>query len=280
MIVPSLIHFSFNNGLPTERGYGIPMATDIAFALGVLSLAGSRIPVALKIFLTAFAIIDDLGAIAVIAIFYTSHFSFLYFGLAIALWVSLFVLGRKTSAGPAVYLMGGVLLWYFLLRSGIHPTISGVLLAFAIPFRSRNGKSLSDKLQERLHIPVAFFILPLFALANTAIVLPQNIAASISTPNSLGIMLGLFLGKPIGIIGASLLAISLGWGSLSASITRKHLIGVGILGGIGFTMSIFITDLAFQDRAIAVASRISILIASAVAAVIGWVLLRSGKTVA
>ena len=174
MAVPALLHFLFNKGTDTQSGFGIPMATDIAFALGILSLAGKSIPVSLKIFLTALAIIDDLGAITVIALFYTKGFSFLYFGSAIGIFFLLFILGKRRVYSLPLYLIGGVIMWYLMLKSGVHATIAGVLLAFAIPFHKDDDKNPSYHLQHALHYPVAFIIMPVFALANTAIVFPKN----------------------------------------------------------------------------------------------------------
>ena len=274
MLFPALIHFAFNGGTPTENGFGIPMATDIAFALGVLSLAGERVPLSLKIFLTALAIIDDLGAIAVIAIFYTSGFLIWYFLGAILMFVLLFVAGKLKLFSLPIYILGGIIMWYCMLKSGVHSTIAGVLLAFAIPFRRSEGKNPSYTLQHRLHYPVAFFILPLFALANTAIVFPDNLLASFTSNNSLGIMLGLFVGKFIGIFLVVILATRLNIASLSPDLTRMHILGISLLGGIGFTMSIFITNLAFTDAEVITASKISILFASLVAALAGLFILK------
>jgi Na+:H+ antiporter, NhaA family len=272
--VPAGIHFAFNGGTPTQAGFGIPMATDIAFALGILSLAGKRVPVSLKIFLTALAIIDDLGAIAVIALFYSKGFSWLYFGSALGVFGLLYLLGRLKVCRLWIYLLGGVVLWYLMLKSGIHATIAGVLLAFAIPFHPNDASNISFKLQKALHYPVAFFILPLFALANTAIVFPPDLLASFTTRNSLGIMLGLAVGKCIGIFGFSYLAVRTRLAGLSEGLTWKRIFGVSLLGGIGFTMSIFITNLAFTDAGLIAASKMSILLASMVAALVGLFILK------
>jgi Na+:H+ antiporter, NhaA family len=274
MLFPALIHFLFNIGTATEAGFGIPMATDIAFALGILSLGGNRIPVSLKIFLTALAIIDDLGAITVIALFYTEGFSVLYFLSSLLIFAILFFLGKKKVTGLTVYLLGGIIMWYLMLKSGVHATIAGVLLAFAIPFNKNVNDNLSFKLQHRLHYPVAFFILPLFALANTAIIFPPDLTGSLLQRNSLGIIIGLIAGKFIGIFLASLLAVKLKIASLSEELQWMHIAGISFLGGIGFTMSIFITNLAFTDQAVVTASKISILFASCTAAIIGFMLLK------
>lgn len=278
MLFPALIHFIFNAGSSTQSGFGIPMATDIAFALGILSLAGKRIPLALKIFLTALAIIDDLGAITVIALFYSKGFSVYYFLGAMLVFLLLFIAGRKKMYYLPVYLVGGIIMWYCMLKSGVHATIAGVLLAFAIPFQQTTGGGLSYRLQHFLHKPVAFIIMPVFALANTAIVFPANLLQSFSTPNSIGIMAGLVLGKLGGIFLVSWLAIKMKVASPADGIGWTHLLGASLLGGIGFTMSIFITNLAFGDETIIIASKMSILLASVIAAVLGLLVLKLSQS--
>lgn len=275
MLFPALIHFVLNAGTDTQAGFGIPMATDIAFALGILSLAGKRIPLSLKIFLTALAIIDDLGAIAVIAVFYTKYFSLYYFAAALLLFAALFTAGRKKMYSMPVYLLGGIIMWYCMLKSGVHATIAGVLLAFAIPFQKEKAQGLSYKLQHFLHKPVAFIILPIFALANTAIIFPEDLRSSFSSNNAIGIMAGLVLGKFAGIFIVSWLAVKMKIAQLSADVNWGHLAGVSLLGGIGFTMSIFITNLAFTDTAVVTASKMSILLASVNAAVLGLLILKA-----
>ncbi|MFL5773311.1 MAG: Na+/H+ antiporter NhaA [Flavisolibacter sp.] len=274
MIFPALIHFLFNAGSATQSGFGIPMATDIAFALGILSLAGKNIPVALKIFLTALAIIDDLGAITVIAFFYSKNFMVAYLLAALGILLLLFILRKLKVYSLWVYLTGGIIMWYCMLQSGVHASIAGVLLAFAIPFHQDNKKSPSYKLQHFLHRPVAFIIIPIFALANTAIVFPDDILGSFITKNSIGIMAGLLVGKFTGIFLVSYLAVKSKVASLSPELNWKHILGVSILGGIGFTMSIFITNLAFIDHDIITASKMSILLASLCSALLGLVILR------
>ena len=269
MIVPAVIHFMLNRGSSAQDGFGIPMATDIAFALGVLSLAGKRVPFALKIFLTAFAIIDDLGAILIIAIFYTSEISWLNLGIALVIFSGLLIMGRLQVYNLLFYLIPGIVMWYFMLQSGVHATISGVLLAFAIPFGKGDQNSLSGKLQHFLHKPVAFIIIPLFALANTCILFKPGIFSHLMDRNSLGILFGLFAGKPIGIFLLSWIAIRFRVGRLQQGVTLKHLLGAGILGGIGFTMSVFITLLAFPDGEIIAVSKISILLASLLSGIAG-----------
>ncbi len=274
VLTPALIHFTFNHGTPTQAGVGIPMATDIAFALGVLALLGNRIPLSLKIFLAALAIIDDLAAIVVIAVFYVGSFSLINFLLALGLLVVLLGLNRLGVRHLAIYLLIGLFVWYFMLRSGIHATIAGVLLAFVIPFGKGEASSPSHRLEHFLHKPVVFFILPIFALANTGIALGGNWLAGLVTYNSLGIFLGLLLGKPIGITLFSFLAIKVGLSQLPTGVTWKQIFGVSVLGGIGFTMSIFITLLAFDQADIIQSSKITILLTSLLAGLVGFFILQ------
>ncbi|MBM3915934.1 MAG: Na+/H+ antiporter NhaA [Sphingomonadales bacterium] len=269
MLLPALIHYLFNRNTPTASGFGIPMATDIAFALGILSLAGKAVPAALKIFLAALAIIDDLGAILVIALFYTEQLSFGYLLIALGIFALLFWAGKKGFSMLPVYLLAGLVMWYCMLRSGVHATISGVLLAFAIPFGSGGDRSISARLQHALHPLTAFFILPLFALANTGIELSADLPVTLLSLNSLGIMSGLVMGKPLGILLFCKLAISAGWAALPAGVNWKHIAAVGLLAGIGFTMSIFITLLAFSDVQTVVSAKLAILVASTCAALLG-----------
>jgi Na+:H+ antiporter, NhaA family len=277
MIVPALLHFIFNAGTNTQSGFGIPMATDIAFALGMLSLAGKKVPVSLKIFLTALAIIDDLGAISIIALFYTKSFSLYFFLGAMSVFLILFALGKLKVYWLPVYLAGGVVMWYFMLKSGVHATIAGVLLAFAIPFHREDDKNPSYHLQHFLHYPVAFIILPIFALANTAIIFPDKILQSFTRLNSIGIITGLVVGKFLGIFLFSFLAVKVKMASLSPDMNWRQIASVACLGGIGFTMSIFITNLAFNDPAIVNDSKISILLASLLASLIGLSILKTAK---
>lgn len=277
--VPAAIHFAFNNGTPTQSGLGIPMATDIAFALGVLALLGSRIPTSLKIFLTALAVMDDLGAIIVIALFYTAQLTLVYLLAACAVLGLMLVLNRVfrvMSLTP--YLIAGALMWFLMLNSGIHATIAGVLLAFAIPFSARQDDedSPSHRLEHVLHKPVTFIVLPLFALANTGIVIGADWTQELMSLNSLGILGGLVIGKPLGITLVTLLAIGIGICQLPDDLNWTHIVGAGLLGGIGFTMSIFITNLAFVGQADMInASKMSILLGSLTAGTLGFVWLRA-----
>lgn len=273
MIVPATIFLLFNVGSVTQSGAGIPMATDIAFALGILSLLGSKVPFSLKVFLTALAVIDDLGAIIIIAIFYTKTLSFTNLFIALGVFGLLLVFNRMKVKNLIPYLIGGVVMWYFMLNSGVHATITGVLLAFAIPFGNGDKKSTSYILQHRLHKPVAFIILPIFALANTAIHINPNITQTLSENYSLGIMLGLIIGKPVGIFLMTLFAVAIGLSKLPNDLNWKSILGVGFLGGIGFTMSIFITLLAFDNEWIINNAKLSILLASLIAGLIGYVFL-------
>lgn len=280
MIVPSLIHFIINRGTATQPGFAIPMATDIAFALGVLALAGNKIPTSVKVFLAALAIIDDIGAIVVIAFFYTKTIAFMYLMFALIIFTLLLVFNKMHVKNLLFYLVPGAFMWYCFLQSGVHATLAGVLLAFAIPFHNKDEQNVSLKLQSFLHKPVAFFIVPVFALVNTAIILPGNFIESLSNSNSIGIIIGLFAGKVLGIFSFPWLLIKTGRATLQEGIDLKLLTGIGFLGGIGFTMSMFISNLAFEDSSLVVASKLSILTGSALSAVTGLVILkRSTATV-
>lgn len=276
--VPALIHFFLNNGTPSQAGIGIPMATDIAFALGALALLGNRVPASLKVFVVAFAVIDDLCAIIVIAIFYTAQLSVWYLAAALAVWAMLITCNRFFKVMSLVpYLLGGVLMWFLMLKSGVHATIAGVLLAFAIPFSAKEDdeESPSHKLENFLHKPVAFVILPIFALANTGIVIGANWSDSLISANSSGIIVGLVLGKPLGIALLSFVVVTIGICRLPLDLNWKHIFGAGLLGGIGFTMSIFITNLAFVSNSEMInASKMAILLASLTAGTIGFLWLK------
>ena len=278
IIGPALIHFSLNRGTATQAGIGIPMATDIAFALGVLALLGSRVPASLKIFLTALAVMDDLVAIIIIAVFYTSQLSLAYLIGALAVFSLLVALNRFLRVmSLAPYLLGGALMWLLMLKSGVHATIAGVLLAFAIPFSARedDAGSPSHRLEHFLHKPVAFIILPIFALVNTGIVIGGDWAQNLTSANSAGIIGGLGLGKPLGITLLSFVAVSVGVCRLPLDLNWKHVFGAGLLGGIGFTMSIFITNLAFAENSEMInASKMAILLASLTAGTIGFLWLK------
>jgi Na+:H+ antiporter, NhaA family len=274
MIIPAGIFLLFNFGTSTQPGAGIPMATDIAFALGALSLLGKRVPASMKIFLAALAVIDDLGAILVIAIFYTSTLHWANLFISLGIFLLLLVFNRMKVRNLIPYFAGGIAMWYFMLHSGVHATITGVLLAFAIPFGNGDERSASYLLQKFLHKPVAFIILPVFALANTAILFTAGFREAIVSDYSIGVALGLIAGKPLGIFLFSFIAVRLGVSKLPAGLTWKSVIGVGFLGGIGFTMSIFITLLAFTNEAIVNNIKLVILLASLIAGITGFVALK------
>ncbi len=278
MIFPALIYLLFNFNHPESiSGVGIPTATDIAFAIAIMGLLGDRVPPALKVFLTALAIIDDLGAIIVIGIFYGNGFSGLYLLLTALICFALYLLNRKGNENFWIYLILGLFLWFCMLHSGIHATLAGVILAFALPFKSGSPATLSYRIEHKIQWPVTYIILPLFALSNTAIAINSEITGALFSPESLGIFFGLLIGKPIGIFFFSLLAIRLGIASLSSSINKTMIFGAGILGGIGFTMAMFVDNLAFTDTQQIDLGKISILLASTTAAVLGFLLLNLAK---
>lgn len=275
MVIPALIYYLFNNNTEFQDGIGIPMATDIAFAIGILSLLGNKVPTSLKVFLTALAVIDDLGAIIVIGLFYSKDIQTTNLFISLGFFGVLLLLNRLKVYKLWPYLIGGVFMWYFMLNSGVHATITGVLLAFAIPFEKGDKNSISYQLEHWLHKPVAFVILPIFALANTAIVLNFNPGENLLPTYALGIIIGLVLGKPIGVTLFSYLAVKLKAATLPKDLNWKKVFGAGILGGIGFTMSIFITLLAFHDSAVINNAKLFIIIASGIAGIAGLFFLRS-----
>ena len=302
MIVPALIYAALNATRAGAAGWGIPMATDIAFALGILALAGSRVPIGLKVFLTAFAILDDLCAVIVIALFYTASLSMPALAAAGVLTLVLVALNRARVESLVPYLIVGVLLWVALLSSGLHATIAGVILAFAIPARRRvNAAELlvltskgqqeaihrldlaSDavqgpllRLEHALHATVAFVIVPLFALANAGVRI-DNAAEMLSSSVTVGVVLGLVLGKPIGITAFSWLAIRFLGAAMPANVSFRQLHAVSWIGGIGFTMSLFISGLAFGASPLLDAAKVGILGASLAAGVAGYTLLRRSR---
>jgi NhaA family Na+:H+ antiporter len=273
MIVPAIIYALFNYKEATITGWGIPMATDIAFALGILSLVGRKAPKGIIVFLTALAIVDDLGAIIVIAVFYTSQISWSALIFAIIILSILILSNRFGVKFPAVYIILGILLWLCVLKSGIHATIAGVLLGMVLP----SGKNVHDfensilhKLEHILTPWSSFVIMPIFALANSGIAIDINsLSAGIFEPVSLGIIFGLFAGKQIGIFGASYILVKLNIASLPEKVTKRHLYGASVLGGIGFTMSLFVSSLSFADQTVLNQAKISIMIASILAAILG-----------
>ncbi|MFC0778635.1 Na+/H+ antiporter NhaA [Flavobacterium sp. HJSW_4] len=272
--VPALIYAFFNGGDSlTAKGWGIPMATDIAFALGILSLLGNKVPSGLKIFLAALAIVDDLIAILVIAIFYSSELNFVYLGYAGALFVLLIIFNRTGIKNLLFYLVPGVVIWYFIHHSGIHATIAGVLVAITLPTNEEDTDSPLEKLEHALTRPVNFIIMPVFALVNTNITFESTMVEGLFSNLGLGIILGLFLGKPIGIFAMSWLSVKLKIAQLPESTTWTHVLGLGLLGGIGFTMSIFIALLSFGDLLHQNEAKFAILIASTIAGISGFCIL-------
>jgi NhaA family Na+:H+ antiporter len=274
MLVPALLFSLVNMGTPTHKGWGIPMATDIAFAIGILSVLGNRVPNSLKVFLTALAIVDDLGAILVIAVFYTSdiHATFLLYAAGVfAFQMALNYFGVKKLI---FYIIPGMVLWYFIHHSGIHATIAGVLTAIAIPANAEKRKySPLERLESLLSSPVSYIIMPLFALANTNIKFESEMMKGLTNPLGLGILAGLFIGKPLGITLASWIAIKFKVARKPRAASWKQLSGVGLLGGIGFTMSIFVSILSFASPLFQLEAKFSILIASISAATAGYIFL-------
>jgi Na+:H+ antiporter, NhaA family len=319
MIVPAILYALLNAGGPGEPGWGTPMATDIAFALGVLALLGPRIPLSLKVFLAALAIVDDLGAVLVIAVFYTDQIAWGALGVGMAVLGALIVAGRLEARAPIVYIVLGVFLWLAFLKSGVHATVAGVLLAMTIPARTRidtheflsRGRRILDyfdasgregtdvltnrdqqaaiqemenaceaaqaplqRIEHELHAPVAFVIIPLFALANAGVHLGGNLGEALTNRVALGIILGLVIGKPIGITLFAWLAVKSGLAALPGGTTWRAIRGVSLLGGIGFTMSLFIAGLAFPGAPqLNEDAKIGIFAASLVAAVAGMLVL-------
>ncbi|MBN1132314.1 MAG: Na+/H+ antiporter NhaA [Bacteroidales bacterium] len=318
MVGPVIIFLLINNNPETIRGWGIPMATDIAFALGILQLLGKRAPLSLKIFLTAFAIIDDIGGVLVIALFYSMEIKIQLIFYALAIWLVLLILGIFKFYSKYIFLIGGLVIWVLMLKSGLHPTLAGILLAFAIPVQKKkmvrelmndirgnmdilsrkeaiNEKGFLTKeqldaanelddaataiksplqhLETKLHGWVSLIIIPLFALANAGITLNKTMFSNINL--SLAIALGLILGKVIGISLISLFSIKLKIAALPEKTTFKHLFGVSFLGGVGFTMSLFICNLAFIDPALIYSAKLGILAGSLVSGLLGFTIIRS-----
>ena len=306
MLVPAGLYVLLNVGGPGASGWGVPMATDIAFALGVLTLLGSRVPLGLKVFLTALAIVDDLGAVLVIAVFYTAGLNLTFLALAALTWGLTLWLGRRGVSSLKVYAVMGVFLWVFVLQSGLHATIAGVLLALAVPIRKPEparylepllaaakpgrGEALVTRLQDvedlieraqsplhrlehALHPVVTYVVLPVFALMNAGVAVSTGGLSVVSY----GVLLGLVVGKPLGVVGGAWLAVRAGVASLPRAVNWRHMIGAGLLAGIGFTMSLFVSNLAFTDTGLLTEAKIGVLCASVLAAVLGagWLLLIS-----
>jgi len=318
MVTPALIYYFIDKGTPGISGWGVPMATDIAFALGVLALLGRRIPVSLKIFLTALAIADDLGAILVIAFFYTSQISMTALAIGGALLVGLIILNRLDVHRTWPYAVLGLSVWLAFLSSGVHATLAGVLVALTIPARSKidpiqfveiNREMLEQierlnipgahvieddsqqhvaqsiknsahymqaplqRMEHALHPITTYLILPLFALANAGVVIDGSLAETVLTPVGIGVVAGLVLGKPLGIFTATWLAVQTGIARLPAGVTWKHIFGTGLLAGIGFTMSLFISNLAFRSSELLANAKAGVLVASLISGTLGFVFL-------
>ena len=283
VVLPALIYLAFNGGIPeTRAGWAIPAATDIAFALGVLALLGPRVPGSLKIFLTAIAIMDDLAAIVIIALFYTAELHLAALAAAGAILVMLFVLNRLKVVVLWPYIVGGLALWYFVLESGVHATLAGVALAMLIPLRRSPGApdhaaSPLHRLEHGLHKPVAFLIVPLFGFANAGLSFAGVSPAAALEPVPLGVALGLFIGKPLGVFLSAWVIIRLGWADMPRGASMGQLCGVAVLCGIGFTMSLFIGNLAFSDPGLIDATKIGVLVGSLASALLGVAILRLCK---
>jgi NhaA family Na+:H+ antiporter len=269
MVIPAALYGIWNTHSGYMQGWGVPMATDIAFSLGILSLLGSRAPLTLKILLTALAIIDDLGAIIAIAIFYTDNIDWIYLALAGGIFLILTLLNLFKVKSTIPYFILGAFLWYCLFNSGVHATLAGVLLAFTLPTHK------IARLEHILHDPVQFGILPLFALANTAIAFPADISAALDSTINYGILSGLIIGKPLGIFLVAYIAVKTKLAALPEGLNWKHIIGMGMLAGIGFTMSIFISMLAFKEPSLQITAKLAVLIASVVAGLAGFLFLQS-----
>ena len=274
MVVPAVVYVLLNLGGTGLDGWAIPMATDIAFAVGVLAILGARVPSSLKVFLLTLAIVDDIGAIIVIALFYSSGVEPLWLLGGVAVVVLVLVMSRLGIDRPLAYVIPGALLWLCLYEAGIEPTLAGVVLGLLTPALPRRGRPVLERLESALHPVSSFVIVPLFALANAGVVLTGDaIDHALASRVTIGIVAGLVVGKFVGISGASVLALRLRIGRLPDDLGLAHIFGVAILGGIGFTVSLFITDLAFRGQVIDDA-KIGVLVASALAALLGTVVLR------
>lgn len=274
VMAPALIYMAFNKNTELAGGWGIPMATDIAFALAIITLLGDKVPSSLKIFLAALAIVDDLMAILVIAVFYSTSLQYQYLLYAGLLFVLLLLFNKLGVKKIVFYIIPGIFMWYFIHHSGIHATIAGVLTAFTLPTTPDATESPLEKLEHLLVKPVNFLIMPIFALANTNIRYEEGMLEGLFTPLGLGIALGLFLGKPIGITFFSWLAVKLRVSNRPHGASWKHVLGVGMLGGIGFTMSIFIALLSFAEATHVLAeAKFSILVGSVLSGIVGSIVL-------
>lgn len=276
-VVPALIFYTFNSGTETIHGWAIPMATDIAFALAVISLLDKRIPASLKIFLAALAIVDDLIAILVIAFFYSEGIELTYLGYAAGGMAVLILMNRFNVKNPYLYLIPGIFIWYFVHHSGIHATIAGVMVAMTLPTNDTTVESPLERLEHALVKPVNFLIIPVFAFTNTNITLQAEMLHGLTAPLGLGIFFGLMLGKPVGILLTTWVCRRLGIASLPEGSTWMHIIGVGMLAGIGFTMSIFISILSFHNPLFVSEAKLSVLLTSIIAGTAGYILLKANS---
>jgi len=274
-VVPAIIYVAFNHDQPSQHGWGIPMATDIAFALAIISLLDKRVPASLKIFLAALAIVDDLLAILVIAIFYSSDLHYTYLLYAAGILTLLIIFNRIGVKNIWAYIIPGVFIWYFIHHSGIHATIAGVLVAMTLPTTPDATESPLEKLEHALANPVNFLIIPLFALVNTNITIHSEMVNGLTTPLGLGIILGLFFGKTIGIFLTTWICVKTKIANLPELAGWKHMIGVGMLGGIGFTMSIFISMLSFDNALYIEEAKFAVLVGSLFSGTMGYLYLAS-----
>ncbi len=274
VLIPALIYSFFNNGTSVSGGWGIPMATDIAFALGILSLLGNKVPTGLKIFLAALAIVDDLMAILVIAIFYSAELHYINLLYGSGVFVLLLIFNRIGIKNIFFYIIPGMVMWYFIHHSGIHATIAGVLTALTLPTTPDATESPLEKLEHALTKPVNFLIMPIFAIANCNITFAEGMVEGLASNLGLGIVLGLFIGKPAGIFLFSWLSVKLKFAQLPSRTGWGHVAGLGFLGGIGFTMSIFIALLSFNEPALQNEAKFAVLAASAMSGIIGFIVLR------
>lgn len=278
MVVPATIYLLLNYNEPTNIGWGIPMATDIAFALGILSLVAKKAPKGIVIFLTALAIIDDLGAVIVIAVFYTNQITWVALITATVIFVTLQLANKLKVKLLSAYIVCGIVLWVCMLKSGVHATIAGVLLGLSLPVGKDMDEYKTSLLYRLEHVLApwsAFVIMPIFALANSGVTIDfRNFSSLILTPVSLGIIFGLFVGKQLGIFGVSYILIKLKIAKLPSQVTTKHLYGASVLGGIGFTMSLFISSLSFSDESVLATAKIGIIVASILAGIAGTVIFK------
>lgn len=276
-IVPAIIYLTLNAGTETASGWGIPMATDIAFALAVISLLGKSVPSSIKVFLAALAIVDDLIAILVIAFFYSNGIEITYLLYAGIGMIVLIAMNRFNVQNPYLYLIPGIFIWYFIHHSGIHATIAGVLVAMTIPTNDTDVESPLERLEHAIARPINLLIIPIFAFANTNITFQQEMLHGLTSPIGLGISLGLFIGKPVGILLTSFICTKLKISHLPEGSRWAHIIGVGFLAGIGFTMSIFVSLLSYKDPLFVAEAKLSILLTSVIAGLVGFFFLKSLK---